>query len=295
MILVYALGGGLGHLVRARAFLHTLGMGRDAAVITASHHAADPRVLDGIEAIRIPRELERDRAACRAWIAALLDARRPSIFCVDAFPCGIIGELAGEPLPHAGETWHLARLLRWDEYAPLATREPSRFAVSWRLEPLQDAHEAWLGRASRELRELELEDPPSSDDGADALPSRFWLVVHSGPASEVEELASLAEDLRGAEKSRAAIVVATSEPPESLPEGAIVVNPFPATALFARAEKIVSAAGFNVMRQTRPFRDKHVIVPLPRRFDDQFERARRARGGGATQRMQAPPAADDHR
>ncbi|MCM2317252.1 MAG: hypothetical protein NDJ92_19065, partial [Thermoanaerobaculia bacterium] len=80
MILVYALGGGLGHLVRARAFLHTLGMERDAAIVTASHHASDPRVLGGIEAIAIPRELERDPAACRAWISALVEARRPDIF-----------------------------------------------------------------------------------------------------------------------------------------------------------------------------------------------------------------------
>lgn len=277
MILVYALGGGLGHLVRARAFLHTLGLAGDAAVITASQHAADPRVLGGIEAIPVPRELERDREACRAWLTALLDTRRPRIFCIDAFPCGILGELAGEKLPHAGETWHLARLLRWDEYARLATGEPSRFAVTFRLEELHDAHEAWLQGASRELRDLELEDPPVPQEQPDGLPSRFWLVVHSGPPSEVEELASFAEELRDAEKSSAGLVIATSEPPESLPRGAVVVNLFPANALFARAERIISAAGFNVLRQTRPFRGKQVILPLPRRFDDQFERARRAR------------------
>lgn len=277
MILVYALGGGLGHLVRARAFLHTLGLAGDAAVITASHHAADPRVLGDVEAVEIPRELERDRAACRAWIAALLDTRRPGIFCVDAFPCGIIGELAGDRLPHAGETWHLARLLRWEEYAPLATGEPARFATTFRLEPLHDAHETWIRRASRDVRDLELRDPDANGDEPEGLPPRFWLVVHSGPSSEVEELASFAEDLRGAERSGSTIVIATSDPPGSLPAGAIVVNPFPASALFARAERIISAAGFNVMRQTRPFRDRHVVVPLPRRFDDQFERARRAR------------------
>lgn len=276
MILVYALGGGLGHLVRARAFLHTLGFAGDAAVLTASHHAADPRVLGGIEAIPIPRELERDRDACRAWIAALLEARRPRIFCVDAFPCGILGELAGENLPHTGEVWHLARLLRWSEYAPFATGKPSPFAVTFRLEELHDAHGAWLRSASRELRDLELEDPPVPLERPHGLPARFWLIVHSGPPSEVEELADFAEDLREAEKSSASLVIATSEPPASLPGGAVVVDLFPASALFARAERIVSAAGFNVLRQTRPFRDKQVIVPLPRRFDDQFERARRA-------------------
>ena len=277
MILVYALGGGLGHLVRARAFLHTLGLVGDTAILTSSHHAADPRVLGGIEAIQVPRELERDRNACRAWVTALLDARRPEIFCIDAFPCGIIGELAGATLPHAGEMWHLARLLRWNDYAPLTTGEQSRFAVTFRFEELYDAHENWLRVASRELRELELEDPPTPWEELDGLPSRFWLVIHSGPPSEVEELARFAEELRDAEMSSTTIVVATSKPPESLPEGMIVMDLFPANALFARAERIISAAGFNVLRQTRLFRDKHVIVPLPRRFDDQFERARRVR------------------
>jgi hypothetical protein len=127
------------------------------------------------------------------------------------------------------------------------------------------------------MRDLELDDPPADEATPAGLPERFWLVVHSGPASEVEELASYAEDLRAAERSRAPIVVATAEPPGSLPAGAMVVSPFPASALFERAERIVSAAGFNVMRQARPFRAKHVVMPLPRRFDDQFERARRAR------------------
>jgi len=276
MILVYALGGGLGHLVRARAFLHTLGMEGDAAILTASHHASDPRVIGGIEALAIPRELERDPVACRAWIAALLEKRRPDIFCIDAFPCGIVGELGGATLPHAGETWHLARLLRWDEYARHATDAP-RLDVTWRLEPLHDEHERWLREASAEVRDLELVDPPGVEAPPPALPDDYWLVVHSGPASEVEELASYAEDLRAAERSRAPIVVATSEPPESLPAGAIVVSPFPASALFAKAARIVSAAGFNVVRQARPYLDKQIVMPLPRRYDDQFERARRLR------------------
>jgi len=233
-------------------------------------------VIGGIEALAIPRELERDPVACRAWIAALLEKRRPDIFCIDAFPCGIVGELGGATLPHTGETWHLARLLRWDDYARHATEAP-RFDVTWRLEPLHSGHEAWLERASREIRDVELIDPPSNATTPAGLPEGFWLVVHSGPASEVEELASYAEDLRTAEKSRAPIVVATLEPPESLPDGAIVMREFPASPLFAHATRIVSAAGFNVMRQARPFREKHVVMPLPRRFDDQFERARRAR------------------
>jgi hypothetical protein len=45
-----------------------------------------------------------------------------------------------------------------------------------------------------------------------------------------------------------------------------------------RASRIVTACGFNVMRQTEPYRDRHTFLPFPRRYDDQFTRAARRRG-----------------
>ena len=56
----------------------------------------------------------------------------------------------------------------------------------------------------------------------------------------------------------------------------------PASSLFAGAAKIISAAGFNVMLETEPYRGKHHAVPMPRRFDDQFARAARRRSGAGT-------------
>jgi hypothetical protein len=35
---------------------------------------------------------------------------------------------------------------------------------------------------------------------------------------------------------------------------------------------IFSAAGFNIMRQCAPYRAKHNVLPMSRRYDDQFER-----------------------
>jgi hypothetical protein len=58
-----------------------------------------------------------------------------------------------------------------------------------------------------------------------------------------------------------------------------MLDAFPATPCFEGAARIITAAGFNVMRQTRLYRHKQTIVPMPRRYDDQFERARLARRG----------------
>jgi hypothetical protein len=100
--------------------------------------------------------------------------------------------------------------------------------------------------------------------------------VHSGPESEVAELIAFAAEIRAAERNDVALWVASPQAPAALPAGARVLDVFPAEAYFTAAQRIFSAAGFNIMRQTVPYRAKHTVLPMPRHFDDQFERARRA-------------------
>ena len=52
---------------------------------------------------------------------------------------------------------------------------------------------------------------------------------------------------------------------------------YPASVLFEQADKIFTACGFNAMQQTKDFRNKHHFIPFERRYDDQFERAKRFR------------------
>jgi hypothetical protein len=52
---------------------------------------------------------------------------------------------------------------------------------------------------------------------------------------------------------------------------------YPARAYFPHADRIVTAAGFNAMRETEPMRERHRFVPYPRPLDDQFGRAAAAR------------------
>lgn len=273
-VLHYAVGGGLGHLVRARAFLDALLPGTHATVLSASEHAADPRVLGPIAHERVPRELESDRDAFRAWLAQRIDAIAPELIVVDAFPCGILGELADfAPLARV-PAWHLARLLRWDAYAPLVGAAPPRFARCFRLEALDSAHEAFLRGCSSAIEDLDLHRDEALDTNEQ---TPYWLVVHSGPEAEVAELIAHAFERRSIERADATpILVASPYAPRDLPPNCRAIDTHPAHALFARAARIVSAAGFNVMRQAAPYRDKHIVVPFARRFDDQYARARRA-------------------
>lgn len=101
--------------------------------------------------------------------------------------------------------------------------------------------------------------------------------MHSGPEDEVRELVAYATELRDlASEPPERILVATQcEIP--LPRDFERIDEYPADALYPRASRIISAAGFNVMHETEPWRDKHDVVPFARRFDDQFARAARRR------------------
>jgi len=294
----YALGGGLGHLVRARAFLESRGLARDAVVLTASRYADDPRVLGGIAHERVPDGFQHDRVALREHLEKRIAAIAPARVIVDTFPCGILGELGAI---ERAACWHLARRLRWDAYAPLTAfvgatvgatlvatpaapvatevaptvarmAAPPRFERTFRLEPLADAHERFLREHSDAIVDLDLDEPAPP---APPIEGAYWVVVHSGPEAEVAELVAHAVERRAIERAAAPILVASPCAPRELPPDCFALDMHPAHALFARAERIVSAAGYNVMRQAAPYRHKHVVVPMPRRFDDQYERARR--------------------
>ena len=277
-LLYYAMGGGLGHLVRARAFLHTLGLGANATVLTASTFADDRRVVGALDVLRAPLELQADAAAFREWLQAELARLRIDVLCVDAFPAGILGELCD--LRQGGPPcWHVARLLRWDAYVGLVRGAPPRFARCWRLEALAPDHQAFLDVHCERVDDLVLADAPSAAalDGRGGAPDEtFWLVVHSGPKDEVDELVAYAREMREAEASDVAIRVASVHATSDPAANVRALDLHPADVLFARAQRIFSAAGFNIMRQTAAYRAKQRVLPMARRFDDQYERARRA-------------------
>lgn len=286
MILVYAEGGGLGHLTRVQALLHTLGLREPVTVITSSPAGADPRIIGRCDVLAVPFSRD-DRAARRAWLARAVSELAPRSIIVDAFPAGLAGELDAAVV---GEVPcdHVARLLRWDVYRRLVPAEPVRFRRTHVLEDLDPAHAAHLAATSGALLPLELVDPPD-----DAPPVRWpgagdgrprWLVAHSGPAAEVDELVAYASELASVEQVVPDLVVAA--PVGAAPRQTAdrrVVDRYPAWPLFGMADRVITAAGFNVVRQLADHRD-HVVVPMPRRFDDQFERARRLRARAAAGR-----------
>jgi hypothetical protein len=276
-LVYYAMGGGLGHLVRARAVLYTLGHTGPVTLISASEHARDARVVGDWNVALVPSCLERDPPAFARWIDASLTAAGAERLCVDAFPAGILGELSACSGLGGLELWHVARRLRWSQYSA-RSHWALQFDRRYVLEPLEAEHETFLRAHSRVLEPLCLCDPPVAGSAPPPLTAAaHWLVVHSGPVAEVEQILAYAAEARARQRAEVELWVLTPQALARLPAATHVRNVYPAQRYFAAAGHIFSAAGFNVMRQCAPYRFKHTVLPMPRRYDDQFERARRAR------------------
>jgi hypothetical protein len=280
VILYYALGGGLGHLTRARAVVQTLGL-RDVTLLTASPFAGDPRVTGDLPVITVPLELAGDLAVLRSWLAALLERRSPKALYLDAFPAGIMGEFSDLALPAGLPIHYLARRLRWAEYRAHAPGPLPPLAVAYILEPLDAEHDRFVRAQVDSVRPLALQDPPADLTPADRVRVAnlagsgrpLWLIVHSDPGDELGELMGYATDLARLEGVSPALVVVAPRRPLDLPAGVAHLDSYPATPLFPLADRLFTAAGFNVMRQAIPYRERHHCLPFARRFDDQFARA----------------------
>lgn len=281
LVLYYAIGGGLGHLTRARAVLHTLGLEHRAMLVTSSPFGTDPRVVGALPVLTVPSELDGNPPALRLWLEARVAEIRPSEMILDAFPAGILGELDDLP-PEWPPLRHVARRLRWSSYAPRLGRRPPRIETSWILEELEPEHGQFLELASERVETLDLIDPPTP--ALEGVEEDFWLVVHSGPGDEVGQLLLYAAEMQRIEGCNDAILLSSPVEPEPTGIPFRRVDAWPASSWFASAARVITACGFNVMRQMAPWREKHRYLPFPRRLDDQFARAAAARSAGGQDR-----------
>jgi len=272
-LMYYAIGGGLGHLVRAKTFLQMTGLTAQTTVLTNSEFAEDPRIVDGLNILAVPNSLQENATDFRLWLIEQIEKLGAGCICIDVFPAGILGELCDLPRNLGVDFWHIARLLRWDQYAPLINGTPPHYSRVWRLEALHPAHQQFLDAHCDLIEDFELIDAPMREQVDCTDP--FWLIVHSGPEAEVAQIIAYAAEIRAIENRDVELWIASKHAPGKLPASTRILDAFPAQIYFNAAERIFSAAGFNVIRQTRAYREKHVVLPMPRRYDDQFERARR--------------------
>ena len=268
------MGGGLGHVRRSRAVLAALAPAAPSAILTAS------RLACGDDLVRVPRWLAGSPPAFADWLRAELRSLAPSAIVVDAFPLGILGELAHRRVLPDVPLYHVARLLRWNAYAGAFPGAPPRYSAGYAVEPLTPRHEAFLRAHCARFETMNL---PVSNQGAlreDPLaqwrsPGRpLWLVVHSGRQAEVRALLEFARRRARAEGAEPRLVLVSPATGDAGSDVARLAHARP-SRLFPFADRIVTACGFNSMREAEPYAKRHLFVPFARRFDDQWLRAAR--------------------
>ena len=280
------MGGGLGHLTRARALLHTLNLVEPVVLITASAFAKDPRIVGKLSVVSPEQGLASQPETYRAWLQSLLHRLRPAQLYIDAFPAGVVGEWCDFSFPTGMAIYHVARLLQWERYERRLKGTSPHFKTTYLLEPLTGRHAEFTHSHSDSTVSTTLSYPPTPL--ASEIHQAFqklkhggrdvWLIIHSGSEQELLELLDYAREIMAIEKQDPRLVLVSPERPTALPREISYLNAYPASALYDQANRIISACGFNLMQQTLPYRDRHSYLPFPRALDDQFLRAARSRG-----------------
>lgn len=300
MIVYIAVGGGLGHLTRTKACIYTLGLTSPITLFTAHTDLSCITFEPHIQIQQIPTYLAQDKEHYRSWWLHQLNILQPTDIFLDAFPFGICGEWT--PIEHlksicpTASIHYIARLLRWKTYCaasqiePLQNRSRLLFHSTYVMEPLTSEHQDFIMNVSHNIHSLQLIDPPvpshhtietsthkrifSKQQNMDAS---YCLVIHSYPEDEILELVEYAQDKIQSEQIDLPLLIVSPQRPQRLPEKTEHTALYPATPLFERAHWIITAGGFNSMRQLRAYAHKHFPLPMLRRFDDQYTRVRRWR------------------
>ena len=283
--LVYALGGGMGHLTRAGALARVAARrGHSVTLLTNSPFAPalplEEVLGPGVTVWRPGATL--DKAAVREAVARWLDEARPDVLVVDTFPRGLGGELASL-LPGL-------RARKVLVHRDLNPAYVERFDVARAVEafdlllvPGEDAPFAGHPRAARTAPWLLLEEGellPRAEArarlGASAEDARpVVAVMGCGTPAEVDEAGDLAARLQARLCDTAH--VRWLVPPEGAasprPE-ALRVPLWPALAVLPGVDVLGGAGGYNTVHEARATGTPFVALARPRLYDRQALRLR---------------------
>ncbi len=288
-MIYYAIGGGLGHLTRAQAVIHTLNINpKNIHILTALPNAQ--QLCPNHSIIQVPSTLAQQPKKYQQWLQNLITTHNIQQIYLDTFPFGILGEwlpfLSNPDL----QFHYIARHLQFNKYrqgmpcllsTPLSFKPsfPQSFNPSIRTlltEPLTPSHQQWINQNSQSIQALHLQYPPIPTP---TLPfsinwQNTWLIVHSQPQEEILALLQYAQQKAKRQQQSPDILVICNTPLPALPSSIKTAHIYPTYPLFKKSAQIFIAGGFNSIHQTQAFAHKRHIIPFPRRYDDQFWRTK---------------------
>lgn len=266
--LLYALGGGMGHLTRAVALGRAARrQGHHVELVTNSAFAPLLTLENHLGEGCIHRlEARLDKHAVRDALEGLLSRVRPEVLVVDTFPRGLGGELA--PLlpglkarkvlvhrdlhPDYVERFELERFLEPFERL-LVPGEPAPFAHH----PRALWTRPWLVLDAEELL-----DVPSAHRalGVSGQADRVVAVLACGRDEEAREYTALARVLQEELGSRVHVQLLTPGVPPAV---------WPALEVMRGIDVLVGAGGYNTVQEARATGTPLVALAWPRLYDRQ--------------------------
>lgn len=278
-IVIYALGGGMGHLVRSASLaraIHRSGGPRPA--VLASPGFTHMVEFGDFEFQMI--EPTEDPSAYRAIILESLHKLNPKVFITDALPMGLMGELRDYLPEFEGKKALIARLLRQDYRENLEVDEFVRnnYDIVIRAEPLPRSflrHPRSV--AVHPILALDSASLPTRQKARKILkvPDDRFLVMAVGTdvPDRVDAFFQLAHrSTQRVGNPRAVLKFAS-------PYG----NPSPASAhtcycplmeLLPGADLVVGHAGYHLFHECLAAGVPALLFPRPRLYDDQEQRVK---------------------
>lgn len=276
-ILYYALGGGMGHLMRAHAIARAFSRDDARPFVTLTNaRFSQPDVP-----IRLQLEGRPETAELTALLRELLRALKPSVLVVDAFPAGILSEL--EPLlselrcrkisvlrrldPAWVERWKLSRLLPTAYDAVVLIESGAPFdGCPGSLRTVETA--PILARNASEVL--------SPIDARNVLGHKgdgpLVLAATTGDSAGDYGILRAAEThLRVVCGDRAALRLAAPLPP--IGHEATTIFHVPLMEVLTGVDLVIGPCGYNLAHETSALGVPAIFLPQRRTYDDQLGRA----------------------
>lgn len=285
--LVYALGGGAGHLIRATALARAairsatvFPFGIEICLLTNSPFAEVIPISDelgpGHEVIRIASDLNRDETAQQ--IHQHLAERDFDVLVVDTFPRGLGGELK-DVLPRLRCRKVLIHRDLNPEYCSLVDVAGSLKDFDLLLVPGEPAlfssaahaivTAPWLIRDPEELL------PPAEARNrlvVDSHTQPVVAVIGCGTVAEIQQMRLLADDLSTRFESAAIRFIAPKS--TTAPTKAVAVSTWPFLESIRAVSVIVGSGGYNTVNEATATKTLLIGIARKRLYDRQEKRLR---------------------
>lgn len=293
MIAFYSMGAGLGHLSRTLKTITALSLDNTSLIITNNQLLQKKQKFSSLhEAFsHVKLELltpEINSLTFMDCLHAMLKAHHIKALYIDCFPVGIYGELNGltSLLPNIKVNL-IARIIKWGSYRHCIQHD-NKFNNTFCVEPLTGDQLLYIKQNSNELHTLTLPLLPDPKNTSEVEPlklvlatKKYCLIIHSGNTSEVCQLISYAQQKLHILNLKHSIVLACpwGMPAEYSKSNIHCIETYPITGFIEQADIVVSGAGFNLIHEMSLFSKPHWVIPFERKYDDQFARIARMRGG----------------